>query len=684
MLAGYDLAEAMMLLIPEPWQSGADGERLAVTDGRQAFYRYHAPAFEPWDGPAAVCFSDGRYFGAALDRNGLRPCRYAVTKDGRVMVASEVGAFPFDVANTAELGRLAPGGLLLVDTQSRQIAYDALIKDEVSRRRPYASWLKSHHIKLEQLPYRSPQTSTSVPLVLRQRAFGLTVEDINMVLEPMATSGEEPVSSMGVDTPLAVLSDRPRPLFDYFVQSFAQVTNPPIDPLREQRVMSASSFLGVRPALGSTEPPAGVILELPHPVLDESSLAKIRRSALPSLIAIELAMTFPAQGGGSALRDRLVALQAEAVTAARAGATVIILSDRGVNPLAVAIPSLLGIAAVHQALIRTGLRTHTDIIVESGDLRGVHDLACLVGYGATAVHPHIALESLGALGFDAAAKQRYVKALVKGLLKVLSKMGISVLQAYCGAGLFESLGLHDELIDNFFVHTTSRLGGLGLRELQEEASRRHFEAFQAKPTDGLEHAGIFHFRMHGERHRWHPHAIHTLQEAARKNDFDSYRAFAEAADGDPRHPSALRDLVAFQEVDTPLPLEEIEPAASLVKRFTTGAMSLGAISSEAHEALAIALNTIGGRSNSGEGGEDAQRFGTVKNSTIKQVASGRFGVTAHYLMSATELQIKMAQGAKPGEGGQLPGGKVDELIARLRHSIPGVSLISPPPHHDIY
>lgn len=684
LLAGYDVAEAMMLLIPEPWQDTDQQNHGSYAEGRQAFYRYHAPAFEPWDGPAAVCFSDGRFFGAALDRNGLRPCRYAVTNDGCVMVASEMGAFPFEINKTAELGRLAPGGLLVVDTKTGRIVKDSVIKDEVSGRRPYASWLKTHHLHLDQLPFRASQVSSSVPLVLRQRAFGFTSEDLSFILEPMATQGEEPVSSMGVDTPLAVLSDRPRPLFDYFVQSFAQVTNPPIDPLREQRVMSASSFLGVRPALGSTEPPAGVILELPHPVLDEVGLAKIRRSALPSLISIELALTFSARGNAQRLRDRLVSLQTEAVTAARAGATVVILSDRGVNPQAIAIPSLLGVAAVHQALVRAGLRTQTDIIVESGDSRSVHDLACLVGYGATAVHPHMALESLKSLGFDDGARKQYIKALVKGLLKVLSKMGISVLQSYCGAGLFEALGLDHELVENYFVNTTTRLKGLGLAEIQLEAERRHAAAFQANPADGLEHAGIIHFRTQGERHRWSPQAVHTLQEAARKNNLDSYQAFVMAADGEARQPSALRDLFTFKEAATPVALAEVEPAAEIVKRFTSGAMSLGAISTEAHEALAVALNTIGGRSNSGEGGEDSRRFGTLRNSRIKQVASGRFGVTAHYLMSASEIQIKMAQGAKPGEGGQLPGNKVDALIARLRHATPGVSLISPPPHHDIY
>jgi glutamate synthase domain-containing protein 2/glutamate synthase domain-containing protein 1/glutamate synthase domain-containing protein 3 len=678
LLSGHDLAEAMMLLMPEPWQSDDD------KSSRRAFFRYHAPSLEPWDGPAAVCFSDGRFVGAALDRNGLRPCRYAVTRDGRVMIASEVGAFPFDAQETVELGRLAPGGLLLVDTETGRIARDAVIKEEVSLRHPYAAWLATSRLRLEQLPLRVPPPPPSVPLARRQRAFGYTAEDLQVVLAPMATSGEEPVSSMGVDTPLAALSDRARPLFDYFVQSFAQVTNPPIDPLREQRVMSASSFLGARPALGPAEPPAGVILELAHPVLDELTAAKLRRAGVPSLVAIELALTFPARGGPHALRDRLAALQAEAVSAARAGATVVILSDRGVNPFMAAVPSLLGVAAVQQALVRAGCRMQADIVVEAGDARGVHDLACLVGYGATAVHPYLALESLAAAGFDAAGRERYVKALVKGLLKVLSKMGISVLQAYCGAGLFEALGLDDELVQSYFTGTTSRIQGINLQTLQEEVLRRHVDAFQGGAGDALEHAGIVHFRSQGERHRWHPAAIHRLQEAARRNDFASYRAFAEVADGDPRRPNALRDLLAFKEASEPLPLSEVEPAASIVRRFTSGAMSLGAISSEAHESLAIALNGIGGRSNSGEGGEDARRFATPRNSTIKQVASGRFGVTAHYLMSATELQIKMAQGAKPGEGGQLPGEKVDELIARLRHSMPGVSLISPPPHHDIY
>lgn len=687
LLAGHDLPEALMLLIPEPWQTLVD-DQADTSKERHNFYRYHAPLYEPWDGPAAVCFSDGRFFGAVLDRNGLRPCRYAITSDGRVMVASEVGAFPFAADNTLELGRLAPGGMLLVDLETGRIARDDIIKEEISRRHPYGEWLAQSRLTLMQLPEKTPLSSSTVPLSQRCRAFGFTTEDLQVVLEPMAAQGEEAVSSMGVDTPLAVLSDRPRPLFDYFVQSFAQVTNPPIDPLREQRVMSPGVFLGERPSFlleeATTTRKDGKLLELQDPVLDAAELAAIRQSHLPSLVAIELSLLFSTQAGASSLRERLTALQSEAVSAARSGASVLILSDKGINSHSAAIPSLLGVAAVNQALIKAGLRMRTDLIAEAGDVKGVHELACLIGYGATAVHPHMAIESLQARGIDRSGLERYHKALIKGLLKVLSKMGISVLQSYCGAALFEALGLDDEIVESFFPGTTSRIAGIGLETLQAEILRRHASAFQTDPDGPLEHAGMIHYRSQGERHRWHPKAITKLQEAARNNDFSSYQDFASAANGDPNQPCALRDLFEFKWAAQALPLEEVEPAADIVRRFTTGAMSLGAISPEAHEALAVALNGIGGRSNSGEGGEDVRRFGSNRNSGIKQIASGRFGVTAHYLVNASELQIKMAQGAKPGEGGQLPGEKVDDLIARLRHSMPGVSLISPPPHHDIY
>lgn len=688
LLSGHDLPEAMMLLLPEPWQNSHADDDL-VSTSRRDFYRYYAPLYEPWDGPAAVCFSDGRVFGAALDRNGLRPCRYAITRDGRVMVASEIGAFPFEPQDTIELGRLAPGGLLLVDLQTGRITRDDVIKDEVSKRQPYSEWLAQTRISLRDLPAKPSTVSSTVALPTRWRAFGYTSEDLQVVLEPMALQGEDPVSSMGVDTPLAVLSDRPRPLFDYFVQSFAQVTNPPIDPLREQRVMSPVAFLGQRPDvkqthLTETARVKGKLLELATPVLDTAEIAKLRHSHLPGLVAIELSLLFPANTAANSLHDRLSALQEEAVSAARSGATVLILSDRGINPYSAAIPSLLGLATVHQALIKAGARMHTDIIVEAGDVIGVHHLACLIGYGATAVHPYLALESLSARGIDNESHSRYKQTLVKGLLKVLSKMGISVLQSYCGAALFEAIGLNDEVIEDYFPGTTSRIAGIGIKTLQEEILQRHKSAFFCDNSEHLEHAGMIHYRSNGERHRWHPTAIYKLQEAARTNNYKSYKEFVAAADGDPSQPCALRDLFAFKWAREAIPLDQVEPAAQIVRRFTTGAMSLGAISPEAHETLAIALNSVGGRSNSGEGGEDVRRFATTRNSSIKQIASGRFGVTAHYLVNASELQIKMAQGAKPGEGGQLPGEKVDDLIARLRHSIPGVSLISPPPHHDIY
>ncbi|RMH38321.1 MAG: glutamate synthase large subunit [Nitrospirae bacterium] len=693
-LSGRSLPHAMMMLIPEPWVGNPHMDL-----DRRGFYEYHAAMQEPWDGPAAVCFTDGKIVGATLDRNGLRPCRYQVTTDDVVVLASEAGVLPTEPKRIRQKGRLQPGKMFVVDTVQGRIIDDEEVKAEIVKRKPYRTWLMQHRVSLDELPEPLNVPQPDHPTIRqRQQAFGYTVEELKMVLTPMVVTGEEPVSSMGTDTPLAVLSNRPQLLFKYFKQLFAQVTNPPIDPLREQLVMSLVTNIGPKPNLIAETPEACRRIKVQQPILTNAELQKIREIGDPNFKSRTLKLLFPVSSGPDGLAAAVDDLCRQASQAIKEGEKFLILSDRGVDKDWAPIPSLLGIAAVHHHLIRQQTRTEVGLILETGEPRDVHHFACLIGYGAGAVNPYLVFETLvdmerdGYLpeGLDAqTAEVKFIKAVNKGLLKIFSKMGISTVQSYCGAQIFEALGLSQDLIDRYFTGTPSRIGGIHLREIGEETLRRHAVAYQPAPIRQLDFGGEIHYRIQGEHHNWNPETIYKLQHATRSNNARIYQEFAELANNEHKQRSTIRGLFEFKFAPEPIPLEEVEPASEIVKRFTTGAMSFGAISKEAHELLAIAMNRIGGKSNTGEGGEDPERFiplpnGDSKNSYIKQVASGRFGVTAHYLVNGKELQIKMAQGAKPGEGGQLPGHKVDEVIARLRYSTPGVSLISPPPHHDIY
>ncbi len=682
---GRPIAHVMMMLVPEAWATQTD-----MPDDRRAFYEYQGALVEPWDGPAALLFTDGAVIGATLDRNGLRPAKYVVTRGGLVVVASELGVLDVAPEDVVEKGRLMPGKMLLVDTARGKILRDDEIKSEVASRRPYASWIAESKIELAKLPLIPSLYTLDRETRLQQaRAFGYTREDVELLLGPMADAGEEPTGSMGTDAPLAVLSERPQLLFRYFKQQFAQVTNPPIDPIREELVMSLVSCLGGEGNLLEETARQARMLELPHPFLSNDEVARIKGSALPDFKVTTLPTLFSPRGlPGESLALALDRLCAGAAKAAKDGASLLVLSDRGVDEAHAAIPSLLALAAVHNELLRTGLRMRVGLIVESGEPREVCDMALLLGYGAGAVNPYLALEVVASLGKDGAG---YVKALKKGLLKVMSKMGISALASYQGAQIFEAIGLGPSMVDRYFLGTTSRLGGIGLDEVAEEALARHAQGYGASPRDGLEldPGGVYAWRTKGERHLWSPGTVASLQKAVRRDDAASYDAYARQINDQRERPVTLRGLWELHATMPPVPLESVEPATEIVKRFATGAMSFGSISKEAHENLAVAMNRIGGKSNSGEGGEDAARFaklanGDWKRSAIKQVASARFGVTAHYLVNADELQIKVAQGAKPGEGGQLPGHKVDAVIAKVRHSTPGVTLISPPPHHDIY
>ncbi|MDR3605754.1 MAG: glutamate synthase large subunit [Oligoflexia bacterium] len=693
-LGGRSLAHSMMMLIPEPWNANPQ-----MDIARRAFYQYHSTMMEPWDGPAAVCFTDGKVIGATLDRNGLRPCRYQITTDDRVILASEAGVLPLEPSRIRSKGRLEPGKMFLVDLTLGRIVEDEEIKSEIASRKPYRSWVTENRISLDELPEPAyvPQPD-SASLLQRQRTFGLTAEEIKIVLTPMGVNGEEPLSSMGNDTPLAALSEHPQLLFKYFRQLFAQVTNPPIDPIREQLVMSLVTGIGPRPNLLSETPEAWRQIKIQQPILSNEDMAKIRAIADPGFKSVTLKTFFPAASGPLGMRKALIQLCRDAAREVRAGCRFLILSDRGVNEELAPISSLLAVAAVQHHLVRKSLRAECGLIVESGEPRDVHHFACLIGYGAGSVNPYLAFDTFVGLeregnlpeGIDAVtAHSKYIKAIDKGLLKIFSKMGISTIQSYCGAQIFEAIGIEPEVIDRYFTNTPSRVGGVGLKEIAEETLRRHRGAFSVPSTRDLDPGGEVHYRAQGEIHAWNPETIAKLQHATKSGDARTFREFSELANGREGHPTTLRGLLDFDFPAAPVPREEVEPATEIVKRFTTGAMSLGALGTEAHETLAIAMNRIGGKSNSGEGGEDPARFeplenGDSKNSAIKQVASARFGVTAHYLSSARELQIKVAQGAKPGEGGQLPGPKVDATIARLRHSTPGVGLISPPPHHDIY
>jgi len=696
---GYSLAHAMMMLIPEAWAGNPQ-----MDARRRAFYEYYAALMEPWDGPAAIAFTDGRQIGATLDRNGLRPARYVITDDDHVIMASEVGVLPVPEERIRRKWRLQPGKMLLIDLEQGRIIDDAEIKRTLADEHPYQEWLNATQFKLEELPGAAAahdgQNGSAERLRLQQ-AFGYTREDLQMFLEPMALDGDDPIGSMGTDTPLAVLSRRPKLLYNYFKQNFAQVTNPPIDPIREELVMSLVSMIGPRPNLLGHHAGSHYRLEVSQPILANEDLEKIR--AISRLVSgafrtRTLDATWPAPQGTEGMAPAVERLCAEATEAVLAGHNILILSDRAVADGRVAIPALLATAAVHHHLIRQGLRTSTGLVVETGEAREVHHFCVLAGYGAEAVNPYLALETLEQIrvenghALDAeTARGNYIKAVGKGILKVMSKMGISTYQSYCGAQIFDAVGLANGFVDKYFAGTASTIEGADMDAIAAEAIERHRNAFGDSPVyrEMLDAGGDYAFRLRGEDHAWTPESVAALQHAVRGNLPDRYLAFADSINGQNERLLTIRGLMEFRFAGTPLPIDEVEPASEIVKRFATGAMSFGSISREAHTTLAIAMNRIGARSNTGEGGEETDRFKPLPNgdsarSAIKQVASGRFGVTAEYLVNADDIQIKMAQGAKPGEGGQLPGHKVDKNIARVRHSTPGVGLISPPPHHDIY
>jgi glutamate synthase (NADPH/NADH) large chain len=724
-MAGYPLAQAMMMMIPEAWE-----QHTLMDDNRRAFYEYHAAMMEPWDGPAAMAFTDGRHIGGTLDRNGLRPARYIVTDDDLVVMASEVGVLPIAESKIIKKWRLQPGKMFLIDLEQGRIIDDKELKDTYANAKPYKSWIDSVRVRLDDVATRVDIPPATVPLLDRQQVFGYTQEDLKFLMSPMAVAAEEAIGSMGNDSPLAVMSNKLKPLYNYFKQLFAQVTNPPIDPIREQMVMSLVTFVGPRPNLldkDNINPP--MRLEVAQPVLDFHEMAKIReieKHTGGKFKSYELDICYPVAWGKDGIEARLASLCAEAVDALKTGHNILIVSDRKVDGTCVPIPALLATSAIHHHLVQKGLRTTTGLVVETGSAREVHHFALLAGYGAEAIHPYLAMETLAGMaqGLSGAlspekAIYNYQKAVGKGLMKVFSKMGISTYMSYCGAQIFEAIGLSRALVDKYFRGTASNVEGIGVFEVAEEAVRLHRQAFGSDSVLAhmLDAGGEYAFRIRGEEHMWTPDAIAKLQHSARANNFASYKEYAQIINDQSRRHMTLRGLFEFRiDPAKAIPLEEVEPAKEIVKRFATGAMSLGSISTEAHATLAAAMNRIGGKSNTGEGGEDELRYrndlkgiklkagetlasvlgsenvvaniplqaGDSLRSKIKQVASGRFGVTAEYLISADQIQIKMAQGAKPGEGGQLPGHKVSEYIAKLRFSVPGVGLISPPPHHDIY
>ncbi len=697
-LAGRSLPHALMVLVPEPW-SGHE----SMPEDRRAFYEYHACLMEPWDGPASIAFTDGTLVGATLDRNGLRPARYWVTSDDRVVMASESGVLDVPPERIVEKGRLAPGRMFLVDTAVGRIVPDEELKRAIAAERPYADFCRRGLVRLGDLPDPPRVFGPDHETVLRrQEAFGYTAEDVRLLVNPMAADGAEPVGSMGTDTPLAVLSERPQLLYAYFTQLFAQVTNPPVDAIREEIVMAVETSIGPEDNLLEPGPDAAHQLSLPTPVLRNDQLERIRHldggEASRGFRAITLPMLFPIAEGGAGLRRALEALQDRAAEAIAEGYDLIVLSDRGHGEREAPIPALLAVSAVHHHLLRAGTRTRAGLVVESGEPREVHHFALLIGYGASAVNPYLAFETIhdqvrqGLLEGPAdAAERRYVKAVNKGIVKVISKMGISSVQSYHGAQVFEALGLARDFVDEYYTWTPTRIGGIGIEVVAREVRMRHDRAWPRVPIvhRQLGVGGQYQWRSEGERHLLGPMTIHWLQQACRTGDAAAFREYARLVDDQSRNLCTLRGLMEFREPAIRVPIDEVEPVESIVRRFKTGAMSYGSISQEAHEALAIAMNRLGGKSNTGEGGEDPARYvpladGGSRASAIKQVASGRFGVTSEYLVDAREIQIKMAQGAKPGEGGQLPGRKVYPWIARVRHSTPGVGLISPPPHHDIY
>jgi len=699
MLAGRSLPHAIMMMIPEAYADRDD-----LPDHLKGFYAFHACLMEPWDGPASVCFTNGTVVGATLDRNGLRPGRWLQTDDGYVMLGSETGMLPVAPEHVVRLGRLAPGKLFLVDLEAGRIVADEEVKEQVATAQPYARWFDENVVRFDDLAPRDAR-ALDQPLRNLQLAFGYSQEDLKYLMTPMARAGEEPIGSMGNDMALAVLSDQRPPLFSYFKQLFAQVTNPPIDPIRESLVMSLATTVGAKRNLLEESPEHSRQLVMRQPILRNGELETLRTLEHAWFRAHTIDITWPAQDGAEGLQRRLADICDEAHDAVAAGVNVLILSDRAVSARRVAVPSLLAVAAVHHHLVRAGTRLRTGLVLESGEPREVHHFATLLGYGASAINPYVAFETVRALvaedrvdGVESAdeAVDKLVKAIGKGLLKTISKMGISTVQSYTGAQIFEAVGLERSLVDKHFAGTASRIGGVGLEVLAQEAIDRHQRGY-AIPTvserELLPVGGVYYWRRDGEHHMWNPETVATLQHAVRGQGGDpreKYEEYARMVNEHATRKATLRGLLEFNtEGVTPIPLDEVEPVAEIVKRFATGAMSLGSISTEAHETLAVAMNRIGGRSNTGEGGEDPRRFradanGDLRRSAIKQVASGRFGVTIHYLVNADQLQIKMAQGAKPGEGGQLPGYKVDAYIGSVRHTTPGVGLISPPPHHDIY
>ena len=693
---GRSLPHALMMMIPEAW-----GDHLPMERAKRDFYEYHAALMEAWDGPALIIGTDGTRVCAVLDRNGLRPCRYLVTTDDLLVMASETGVLDIPPERILFKERIHPGRMFMLDSAQGRLVDDAELKRDLAARQPYGEWLAENRFALDDLPAAAaPPSYPAANLLSQQVTFGYTTEDLRIIMEPMADTGSEPVGSMGNDTPLAVLSDQSPLLFNYFKQLFAQVSNPPLDAIREELVTSLESTLGSEVNLFTETPEHCGMLAVKRPVLTNAELEKIRNIDLPRLKAKTIRALFTRDENHSALKRALDRVCEEASQAIEEGNTIIILSDRGVNSHQVPIPSLLAVAGVHHHLIRQGVRTKVGLVVESGEPREVAHLALLLGYGAGAVNPYLAFDTITDLvsargGSDADceyAEQNYIKAADKGILKIMSKMGISTLGSYRGAQIFEAVGLNDEFIDAYFSWTPSRIGGIGIQEVEAESRKRHAAAYrQAAPAGSpdLDAGGFYQWRRDGEYHMWNPDTIAGLQHAVRANSFDTYQKFADYANETSRRLCAIRGLLDFKRLDAPLPIDEVESAREIVKRFATGAISLGSISREAHETMAIAMNRIGARSNTGEGGEDWHRYtpdpnGDSRNSAMKQVASGRFGVTINYLASATDLQIKMAQGSKPGEGGQLPGHKIDEYIGWVRNSTPGVELISPPPHHDIY
>ncbi len=694
-LSGRSLPHAIMMMIPEAW-SGHE----SMPEEKKAFYEYHSCLMEPWDGPASIAFCDGRYIGAVLDRNGLRPSRYLVTKDDMVVMASETGVLPIPPENVLKKGRLEPGKMFLIDIKEGRIIDDKELKHDYSTRQPYGQWLKEKLVELKSLPEnKKAQGLNEKTLLARQRAFGYTLEDFKLLISPMVINGEEAVGSMGTDTPLAILSYRAQPLFNYFKQLFAQVTNPPIDAIREEVIMAEDVMLGAECNLLDETPEHAHRLRVSHPVVTNEELEKIRHINQEGLRSTTLPIIFVAAEGAAGLEKSLQRLCEQADQAIEGGYSILILSDRSLNEQNAPIPSLLACSGLHHHLIRKGTRTKVSLVIETGEAREMHHFAVLIGYGANVINPYLVFETIEHQIKQAyfpleitmkEAQKNFIKAARKGLFKIISKMGISTIHSYCGAQIFEAVGLGQELIDQYFTATPSRIGGIGIETLAEEVLRRHAKAYPSQNEDEnmLDEGGDYYWRRDGEHHQFNPQTIGMLQHAVRSGDYQIYKKYAELVNSQTKNLASIRGLLRFKK-GTPVPLEDVEPGSEIVKRFATGAMSYGSISKETHETLAIAMNRLGGFSNTGEGGEDAERFrkdpnGDWRRSRIKQVAQGRFGVTIEYLVNADQLQIKMAQGAKPGEGGQLPGHKVSKEIAKTRHTMPGVQLISPPPHHDIY